>query len=192
VSRCPVSRCPAGHAPSGVRGAAAGLSAGWPLEWLGVAGRPRLGAAGRRAPGGLWAAWLPACIRPDGKGMARRLAVPARRRVDRSQGRRVAGVPAAAPPWPRRADMGAGPGQGAGRVAGEHGTEQVLTGPAGVLGRSSAWCLTMGLDQEAVTTLGGRWARVVRWRPAPEGPLGSVGEQPAAAARPRRLRSVVR
>ena len=46
------------------------------------------------------------------------------------QGRRLAGVPAAAPPG-RRADTGAGPGQGAGRVAGEHGAEQVLTGPAG-------------------------------------------------------------
>jgi len=44
-----------------------------------------------------------------------------------------------------------------------------------------------GLDQEAVTTLGGRWAVVVSCRSAPEGPLGSVGEQPAAAARPRRV-----
>jgi hypothetical protein len=33
---------------------------------------------------------------------------------------------------------------------------------------------------------------VVRWRPAPEDPLGSVGEQPAAAARPQGVRSAVR
>jgi hypothetical protein len=70
--------------------------------------------------------------------------------------------------------------------------EQVLIGPAGRLGQVTGVVPTMGLDQEVVTTLCGRWARVVPSRPTPEDPPGSVGEQPAAAARPRRVRSAVR
>ena len=91
-------------------------------------GPPLLGAAGRRAP---WSVGgVGACPHGAGrKGMVRRWPWLAHMRVDRSPGPRLAGVPAGAP-WPP-ADTGAGPGPGAGRVAGEHGTAQVLTGPAG-------------------------------------------------------------
>jgi hypothetical protein len=139
------SRCPAGQA-SGVRGAAAALSAPrWTPEWLGVAGRPGRAQrvdvppwpVGRRGR-------LPASGRTRRDGAA--VAVAGSHEVDVAQGRRLAGVPAAAPPWPQRADAGAGPGPGCRPVAGSMGqsrcwTEQVLTGPPqGVLGRSPAWC----------------------------------------------------
>jgi hypothetical protein len=103
--------------------------------------------------------------------------------------------------WPasrRRRRLGPGgpiralvQGWGVGRVAGEHGTEQVLIGPAGRSRQVVGVVPTMGLDQEVVTTLGGRWARVVPSRPTPEDPPGSVGEQPAAVTRPQRVRSAV-
>jgi hypothetical protein len=104
------SRSPDGQA-SGVRGAAAALSGPrWTAEWLGVVGRPGWAprvdvpvVCGRRGR-------LPASGRAG--GMVRRWPRLARTRVDRGQGRRLAGVPAAAPPWPRRADTGAGPGLG--------------------------------------------------------------------------------
>jgi hypothetical protein len=158
--RCPgvrASRCPAGHAlvsaalppPCPRAGPRSGS----------VAGRP---GRAQRVDVPPWSVGgVGACPhRAAREAMARRLPVPARRRVDPSQGRRLAGVPAAAPPWPRRADTGAGPGSGIRPGGGEPGTEQVLTGPSqGVLGRSPAWCPAIGLDQEVVTTLGGRWAR---------------------------------
>ena len=72
----------------------------------------------------------------------------ARTRVDVAQGRRLAGVPAAAPPWPQRANTGAGPGPGCG---GEHGTEQVLTAPAGRPGQVTGVVLT------------NEWAWIKRW-----------------------------
>ena len=196
--RCPVSRRPgiqvSGRTSSGVRGAAATLSAPRrTLEWLGVAGRPRLAPAGRRAR---WSAGgVVACrLRPDGKGDGAALAVAGSHEVDRSQGRRLAGVPAAAPPWPQRAGTGAGPGQGAGRGRGAWrgmGGSRCSPAPAGRPGRSRRRGADHGLAQQLVTTLRGRWARVVPWRPAPEGPPGSVGEQPAAVARPRCVRSAV-
>jgi hypothetical protein len=90
-------------------------------------------------PRGLWAAWSPACIGPAGKGMARRWPWLARTRVDVAQGRRLAGVPAAAPPWPQRADTGAGPGPGCrpggGGARDRAGAHQP---PQGVLVRSPA------------------------------------------------------
>jgi hypothetical protein len=144
--QCPRVRCPgvrgiqvSGRTGSGVRGAAAALSAPWTLEWLG-GGPPRPGAAGRRA------AWsvggVVACLHRAGReGMVRCWPWLARPRVDRSPGPPLGRRPAAAPPWPQRADPGAGLGPGCRPVAGEHGTEQVLTGPPqGVLGRSLAWC----------------------------------------------------
>jgi hypothetical protein len=156
--------------------------------------RWRAAPAGRSestCPGGLWAAWSPARIGPDGKGWrggCRCLLAGGSTVARPPLGRRPGGGATLA----QRADTGAGPGPGCPAGGGEHGTEQVLTGPAGRPRRSPAWCPTMGLDQEVVTTLGGRWARVVRWRPVPEGLLGSVGEQPAAAARPQRVRGAVR
>ena len=122
--RCPVSRRPgiqvSGRTSSGVRGAAATLSAPRrTLEWLGVAGRPGWPnrstcpvVGGRRGR-------LPPQAGREGDGAA--LAVAGSHEVDRSQGRRLAGVPAAAPPWPQRAGTGAGPGQGAGRGRGAWG-----------------------------------------------------------------------
>lgn len=88
-----------------------------------------------------WAAggWSPACIGPDGKGMARRWPCLARMRFDRSQGRL----------WPAfrlRCRLAAGPtralvqGQGAGRVAGSMGWSRCSPARQGVFGRSRAWC----------------------------------------------------
>jgi hypothetical protein len=125
----------------------------------------------------------------EGDGAA--LAVAGLHEVDRSPGRRLAGVPAAAPPWPRRAGTGAGPGQGAGRGRGAWDGAGAHRPRQGVLGALVGVVTTRGLDQQLVTTLRGRWARVVPWRPAPEGPPGSVGEQPAAVARPRCVGSAV-
>jgi hypothetical protein len=74
---------------------------------------------------------------------------------------------------------------------GEPGMEQVLIGPGRASWQVAGVVADHGLDQEVVTTLGGRWARMVPCRPAPEDPPGSVGEQPAAAARPQGVRSTV-
>jgi hypothetical protein len=151
------------------------------LEWLGVGGR-RLGAVGRGAPG--VRGRVVACIGPDGKrwcggGRAR---LPRGRPSPRADAwpasrlrRRLAAGPTRAGPGP-----GCRPGGGARDAAGAHRS------PRRASGRSPAWCPTMGLDQEVVTTLGGRWARVVLWRPAPEGPPGSVG----SSLRPQRGRGV--
>jgi hypothetical protein len=140
TSRRPVSRCPgiqvSGRTSSGVRGAAATRSAPRrTLEWLGVAGRPRLGPTGRRAP---WsrAAWSPAGLGPDGKGMVRRWPWLA---CTRSTVARAAAWPASrlrrrlGPGGPARALVQARVPAG----GGEHGTEQVLTGR----GRAS-WALS--------------------------------------------------
>jgi hypothetical protein len=105
------SRCPDGQA-SGVRGAVAALSA---PRWTrsGSCGEPpRPGAAGRRAP----------VVR------GRRWPCLAHTRIDRSPGPPLGRRPGCGVAC-RRADTGAGLGPGAGRVAGEHGTEQVFTGP---------------------------------------------------------------
>jgi hypothetical protein len=122
--------CPDGQA-SGVRGAAALSGPRWALEWLGVAGgRPSVsGSTCRR---GRRAAWSPAGIGPDGKQwydvgrpwLARGSTV--------AQVRRLAGLPA-----PARVLVQARVPAG----GGEHGTEQVLTGPGRASwALSSAWC----------------------------------------------------
>src|SRR5512132_2185778 len=106
-------------------------------------------------------------------------------------GRRIARAQAAAPPG-RLADKGAAPAPGCWSVGREHENTQVLTSPRRcVLGRLPAWCLTMGLDRDVVTTLRGRWAGDGPVSSVPQGPSGSAGEQTAAAARPRHVRSAV-
>jgi hypothetical protein len=99
--RCPgvrTSRCPAGQAL---------VSAALPPPCPRAG--PRRGSVWRAAPAGRsgstcprgpGAAWAPACIGPDGKGMVRRWPCLAGTRVDVARGRRLAGVPAAAPPGP--------------------------------------------------------------------------------------------
>jgi hypothetical protein len=132
LPRRPVSRCPDGQA-SAVRGTAAARSASrwtwsgwvWGAAPLGPVGRggPRCPRAGGRLPAS-------GVTGSDGAAVGRARAAP---RSTVVQGRRLAGVVAAAPPG-RRADMGLVQGQGVGRV-GEPGTQQVLTGPpAGRLG----------------------------------------------------------
>jgi len=159
------SRCPglqvSGRTGSGVRGAAVALSAPRWTPGGSVTGRPGR-AQGSTCRRGRWAAWSPAGIGPDGKGMVRRWPWLAGTRSTAAQGRRLAGVPAAAPPWPRRADMGAGARAGVPAGAGSPGQGSCSPAPQGVLGRSPAWWPAMGLDQEVVTTMGGRWAGVVR------------------------------
>jgi hypothetical protein len=130
--RCPRVRCLGVRCISGVRTDRPAVSAALPPRCprragSGVArcGGPPGWAQRVDVPRGRRAAWSPACIGPDQKGRGRRWPWLARIRVDRSQGRRLAGVPAAGPPG-RRADTGAGqarcrPGGGGARDrAGAH------------------------------------------------------------------------
>jgi hypothetical protein len=188
--RCPApgaSRCPDGQAlvsaalPPRCPRRAGPRVARWRATPAAV-GRRAAAACGRRG-------CLPASGRTGRDGAA--LAVAGWHEVDRSPRPPLGRRPGCGAAWPA-GRHGAGPGQGAGRVAGSPGTKQVFTGPAGRPGQVAGVVLTNGPGPGGVTTLRGRWARVVRWRPASEGPLGSVGEQPAAAARPQRVRSAVR
>jgi hypothetical protein len=138
VSRRPVSRCPDGQA-SGVRGAAAALSAPrWTPEWLGVAGRP---GRAQRVDVPPWATGgVVACLHRAGReGMVRRWPCLARMRstVARAAAWPASGCGAALAP---AADMGAGPGPGCRPGSREHGWSRCSPAPAGVLGRSLAWC----------------------------------------------------
>jgi hypothetical protein len=123
------------------------------LEWLVWRAAPA-GGSGPTCRRGLWAAWSPACIGPDGKGMVRRWPWLARTRVDVAQGRHLAGVPAAAPSWPQRADTGAGPGPGCRPVAGSMGQSRCAPAPRGAswAGRrrgARLWAWTGGGDHAA-------------------------------------------
>jgi hypothetical protein len=146
VSRRPVSRRP-GH--PGVRTDRPLVSAALPPRDPRRAGLWS-GSVGRAAPAGRSESTCPvsaggvvACPHRAGReGRGRRWPCLPRTTVDPSQGRRLAGVPAAAPPWPQRAGMGAGPGPGC-RPVGEHGTEQVLIGPAGRPGQVAGVMPTM-------------------------------------------------
>jgi hypothetical protein len=101
-------------------------------------------------------------------------------------------VPAAAP-RSLLGDHGSWSSAGAGRLAGEQGKERVLQVPRRCgLGRLPAYWPTMGLDREVVTTLRGRCAGVGPLSSRARGPIRLSGEQPAAAARPQRMRSAVR
>jgi hypothetical protein len=188
MSRRPVSRRPL---QSGVRTDRTPVSAALPPRCPRRAGP---GVARCGGPPSGWAQWVDvppwsaggvvACRHRAGRqGMVRRWPCWLTRGSTLAQGCRLAGVPAAASP-DRRTDTalvrgGCRPGGGGARDgAGAHRP------PQGVLGRSSAWCPTMGLDQEVVTTLRGRWARVGPCRPAPEDPPGSVG----SSLRPQRGR----
>jgi hypothetical protein len=104
--RCPVSRCPVFRCPDGqvcaVRGTAAARSASrW--TWSGWVWGPPAGPVGRGAPG--VRGRVVACIGPEGKRWCGGWPCPAATRSTVAQGRRLAGVPAAAPPG-RRADTG--------------------------------------------------------------------------------------
>ena len=101
-------------------------------------------------------------------------------------------VPAAAP-RSLLGDHGSWSSAGAGRLAGEQGKERVLQVPRRCgLGRLPAYWPTMGLDREVVTTLRGRCAGVGPLSSRAGGPIRFSGEQPAAAARPRYVRSAAR
>jgi hypothetical protein len=150
--RCPGVRCPgvrgiqvSGRTGSGVRGAAAGLSVPrWTLEWLGVAGRP---GRAQRVDVPPWpVGGVVACLHRAGRqGDAAALAVAGSHEVDRSQGRRLAGVPAAAPSWPQRADTGAGPGPGCqSGGGGSMGPSRCSPAPAGRPGQVVGVVLTKG------------------------------------------------
>jgi hypothetical protein len=155
--QCPVSGVQVSGCP-GVRTDRPALSAALPPRGprragpgvAGYGGR-RLGAVGRGAPG--VCGRVVACIGPDGKRWCGGWPCPAATRSTVAQGRRLAGVPAAAPPG-RRADTGwsrarCRPGGGA-------RDEQVLTGPpAGRLGGRRRGARPW-LGPRVVTTLGGR------------------------------------
>jgi hypothetical protein len=145
--RCPGVRCPgvrgiqvSGRTGSGVRGAAAALSAPWTPEWLGVADRP---GRAQRVDVPPWpVGGVVACLHRAGReGDAAALAVAGSHEIDRSQGRRLASVPAAEPSWPQRADAGPGPGPGCrARWRGSTRPSRCSPVPAGRPGRSPAWC----------------------------------------------------
>jgi hypothetical protein len=193
--RCPGVRCPGVWTDRPAVSAA--LPPGCPRRaGPGVArcgGPPPVGRSGSRCRRGRRAAWSPACIGPDGKGRVRRWPWLAGTRVDRSPG----------PPLGRRPGCGAvlAPAGRHGRwsrarvpagCGGEHGTEQVLTGPAGRRGRSRRRGAGHGPGPAAGDHAG--------WSLGEGGPVASScggstrfgGEQPAAAARPRHVRSAVR
>jgi hypothetical protein len=190
--RCPGVRCPgvrgiqvSGRTGSGIRGAAAALSAPWTPEWLGVADRP--GRAQRvDVPRGLWAAWSPACIGPDGKGMVRRWPWLARMR---STVARAAAWPAfrlrrrLGPSGPTRAlvqGQGAGPdGGGARDRAGVHRPRRASWAGRRRGADQGAW--TKGGDH-AEWSLGERWSGGGELRRAH--PFGG-----GSSLRPRRGRS---
>jgi hypothetical protein len=105
--------------------------------------------------------------------------------------RRIARPQAGAPPR-RLAGKGAGPapgcwsvGWGAPERAGAHQS------PAGASWAGAGVVPDHGLDREVVTTLCGRWAGDGPVSSVPERPMGLGGEQTAAAARPRHVRSAV-
>jgi hypothetical protein len=192
VSTRPVpSSCPDGQA-SGVRGSVAALSVPrWTLEWLGGAGRP-VGAAGSTCRGPR-AAWSPARTRPDGKGWGCVGRAWLARGFDGSPGRRFGGAPAA---WRLAADRPRAlvQRQSASRLAAEHETEQVLTSsPTG-----ASWAgyrrgaRPRGWTGQVVTTLRGHWAGDGSVSSSSGGPTRLGGERPAAAARPRDVKSAVR
>jgi hypothetical protein len=124
------SGCPDGHAPVSAALPPRFPRRAGPRSWLGVAGRPSVGRSGSTCRRGPRAAWSPACIGPDGKGRGGGCRCLLAGGSTLAQGRRLAGVPAAAPPG-RRADTGAGPGQGAGRVAREAWDRAAAHRPAG-------------------------------------------------------------
>jgi hypothetical protein len=187
VSRRSVFRCPDGQACA-VRGNAAARSAsrwtwsgwvwgaaGW-AQWVEV---PPVSAGGWSPASGLTGSDGAAVGRarlPRGRPSPRADAWPASRLR-----RRLAAGPTRAGPGP-----GCRPGGGARDAAGAHRS------PRRASGRSPAWCPTMGLDQEVVTTLGGRKARGGPVASSSGGPTRFGGEQPAAAARPRCVRSAAR
>jgi hypothetical protein len=182
VSTRPVpSRCPDGRT-SGVRGSAAALSAPWDGSVRPAVPLDAMGSTCRRGPR---AAWSPAphtgLKGRDGAALAVGGSHEGRRQTGPPHRTRT-GCGAASPP----ADKGAGPapgcrsvGWGARERAGAHQSPRRC-----VLGRLPAWCPTMGLDREVVTTLRGRWAGDGPVSSVPESPSGSVG----SSLRPQRGR----
>jgi len=139
--RCPgvqVSGASKASGASGVRTDRPPVSAALPPRcprragpWSGSVWRPSpVGLRVVDVPRGPRAAWSPACIGPDGKGWRGVGRAWLARGSTIAQGRRLAGVPAAAP----SGRNGAGPGPGCRPGGGGAWDEQVLTGP-----RRASW-----------------------------------------------------
>jgi len=139
------SGCPDGHA-SGVRGLRPRCPKRWMLECVGVVGSLRWAQLVRRAAVGPRAAWSPARVGPartDGRGLALR----ARMRVE---GRQRPGCGPRSPPGRPRELV---PCQAAGRLAGEHEWDQVLTNPPEVSWvRVPAWTSRHGRHRTNTNT----------------------------------------
>jgi hypothetical protein len=174
--------------------AASALSAPrWILACVGAAGPPTSGRIGFDVS--LWSAsgWVVAArIGPGGEGMVVRWQCVARTRVDGRPGppqRMRTGWGAAFAAWPTK---GAGPAPGCRSVGWEYEKEQVLTSPPQVRPEQVAGVMAdhrlAGSGDHAPWSL----CCVGPWRSAPEGPIRFGGEQAAAAARPRQVRSAVR
>jgi hypothetical protein len=190
--RCPGVRCNQVSGRTGLRCPRRyrrAVRAALDLEWLGAAGRPRVGRSGSTCRRGPRAAWSPAGIGPDGKGWCG---------VGRAGSHEGRPSPRAAA-WLAsrlRRRLTAGPtrrwsGAGAGRVVGEPGMEQVLTGP-----RRASWAgHRRGADHGPGPGGGDHpaWSLGEGWpRSSSSGrPTRFGGEQLAAAARPRRMRRAV-
>jgi hypothetical protein len=135
-------------------------------------------------PWGPRAAWSPARVGPAGTGWSW-VGVEARTRVD---GRQHPGCGPRSPPGRPRELV---PCQGAGRLAGGARADQVLTSPPQV---SWARCRRgrPAMDDTGPTpTRRPRSVVTLPVQPSSGGPIGFGGEQAAAAARPRYVRSAV-
>jgi hypothetical protein len=140
--RCPGVRCIQVSGRTGLRcprRCRRAVRAALDLEWLGVAGRPRVGRSGSTCRRGPRPAWSPAGIGPDGKGWCG-VGRAGSQEGDRSPG------PAA---WPA-SRLGRGLAAGPTRALVQGGVPAGWWGswdgagahrpPQCVLGRSPAWC----------------------------------------------------
>jgi hypothetical protein len=199
--RCPHVRCPRDRFHPGVRTDRPPVSAALQPRclcragpWNGSVERAApLGAAGSTCRRGPLAAWSPDRIRSDGKGWCCVGPCLARTRVRRQPRPPLRRRTGCAPPR-RRADKGACPAPGCRPVGwGARDGADAHQFPAGASwGGCRRGARPWGWTREVVTTLRGRWAGDGPVSSSSGGPTRFGGEQPAAAARPRHVRSAVR
>jgi hypothetical protein len=197
--RCPVSRASGCPVHPGVRTDRPAVSAALPPRCPRRAG-PWSGSVWRAAPVGRSESTCPVVCGRRGRlpasGLTGRDSATwpclARTRVDRSPGPPLGRRPGCGAAWAAGPTTCAGPGQGAGQMAGEHGASRCSPAPC-----TASWAGRRRGADRGPGPGGGDHAGWSLGEGGPAasgsgGPLGSVGEQPAAAARPRRVRSAIR
>jgi hypothetical protein len=193
--RCPRDRCPRDRCDPGVRtgrrpvsaAAAAALSAPrWILEGVGAAGPATFGAPGWMCRCGRWAAWC-RCSNRAWRGRDGRTLAVRGWHEGRRQSRAAACMRTRLRRRARRlADQGSwSSARVLGRLAGEQGRSRCSQVPAGASWQVAGVVADHGLDREVVTTLRGRCAGGGPVSSGSGGPIRFIGEQTAAAARPR-------